>query len=93
MQPKEKVGNIIVPSNNIDQLIDMVKRHYKKTKNEKKGMREIREIQQIFKGTRNDNPEFLAKKQRRIVRDSHSKFSSLGDTTTKQGSVYSRSLR
>lgn len=44
MQPKEKVGNIVIPSSNIEQLIDMVKRHYKKTKNEKKGMREIREI-------------------------------------------------
>lgn len=44
MQPKEKVGNIVIPSSNIEQLIDMVKRHYKKIKNEKKGMREIREI-------------------------------------------------
>ena len=45
MQPKEKVGDIIVPGSNIDQLIDMVKRHYKKLNNEKKGKREIREIQ------------------------------------------------
>ena len=45
MQPKEKVGDIIIPSNNIDQLIDMVKRHYKKQHNEKMGKREIREIQ------------------------------------------------
>ena len=45
MQPKEKVGDIVIPSSNIDQLIDMVKRHYKKSNNEKKGIREIREIQ------------------------------------------------
>lgn len=46
MQPKEKVGDIVIPSSNIDQLIDMVKRHYfKKLNNEKKGNREIREIQ------------------------------------------------
>lgn len=44
MQPKEKVGDIVIPSSNIEQLIDMVSRHYKKAGNEKKGKREIREI-------------------------------------------------
>ena len=44
MQPKEKYGDIIVPSSNIEQLIDMVRRHYKKLNNEKKGTQEIREI-------------------------------------------------
>ena len=45
MSPKEKVGDIIIPSSNANQLMDMVKRHYKKIDNEKKGKREIREIQ------------------------------------------------
>lgn len=44
MQPRERIGKIVVPSSNIDQLIDMVKRHYKKLNNPKKGVREIREI-------------------------------------------------
>jgi len=44
MQPKDKVGDIVIPSNNIEQLIDMVNRHYKKINNDKKGKREIREI-------------------------------------------------
>ena len=44
MTPKEKVGDIVIPSSNIDQLMDMVKRHYKKIDNEKKGKREMREI-------------------------------------------------
>ena len=44
MEPKEKVGDIVIPSSNIDQLIDMVKRHYKKIDKEKRGKREIREI-------------------------------------------------
>ena len=65
MQPKEKYGDIIVPSSNIDQLIDMVKRHYKKLNNEKKGKREIREIQQIFKGTLHDFPEYINRKKKR----------------------------
>ena len=69
MQPKEKVGNIIVPSSNIDQLIDMVKRHYKKLNNEKKGKREIREIQQIFKGTLCEFPEYIDRKKRRIEKE------------------------
>lgn len=44
MKPKEKVGDIVIPSSNLDQLMDMVKRHYKKVDNEKKGKREMREI-------------------------------------------------
>lgn len=69
MQPKEKVGNIVIPSSNIEQLIDMVKRHYKKTKNEKKGMREIREIQQIFKGTLKEFPQYIARQKKRQERE------------------------
>ena len=77
MQPKEKVGDIVIPSSNIDQLIDMVKRHYKKhskrfpleqPNNEKKSIREIREIQQIFKGTLTENPEYINKKKRNAER-------------------------
>lgn len=44
MQPKDKVGDLVIPSNGIEQLIEMVKRHYKKINNERKGKREIREI-------------------------------------------------
>jgi len=40
----------------------MVKRHYKKTSNEKRGKREIREIHQIFKGTLKEFPEYVARK-------------------------------
>ena len=35
MLPKEKYGDIIVPSSNIEQLIDMVKRHHKSINKEK----------------------------------------------------------
>ena len=41
---KERIGDIVTPSNNIDQLIDMVTRHYKKTGNVRKGNREVREL-------------------------------------------------
>lgn len=63
MLPKEKYGDIIVPSSNIEQLIDMVKRHYKKLNNEKKGKREIREIQHIMRGTLKDFPEYVNRKK------------------------------
>jgi hypothetical protein len=64
----------------------MVTRHYKKAKNEKKGIREIRELYQIFKGTRNESPEYISKMKRKNARNSNSKFSSVGAATTKQGS-------
>ena len=57
MQEKMSIGSgsnkLVVESFNIDQLIDMIKRHYKKPdiNNEKKGQREVREMQQIFNGT------------------------------------------
>ena len=63
MQEKMSIGKgmnkLVVASFNIDQLIDMIKRHYKSANinNEKKGKREIREMQQIFNGTLLKNPE------------------------------------
>ena len=65
-----------MPSNNSEQLIDMVKRHYKKTSNEKRGKREIREIHQIFKDTLKEFPEYVARKQRNKMKESHSKMAS-----------------
>ena len=43
----------------------MIKRHYKKPgiDNEKKGKREVREMQQIFNGTLLKNPEYIKRKQ------------------------------
>ena len=91
MQPKERVGDVVVASNNIDQIITMVKRHYKKTNNEKRGKREIREIQHIFRGTLHEFPEFIEKKKRQ---ESKKKLQS--QQTGKSngpGSLYSRTLR
>lgn len=64
MQPKEKVGDIVIPSNNMELLTDMVRRHYKNLNNEKKGKREMRNVQKIFKTTLND-PEYQARRQRK----------------------------
>ena len=89
MQPKEKVGDIVIPSSNIDQLIDMVKRHYKKLNNEKKGIREIREIQQIFRGTLTENPEYINKKKRNAER-SRSNSNSQGKLSMTQTSMTRR---
>ena len=44
LMAKERVGDIVMPSNNIDQIIDMVTRHYKKMADTKKGNREVREL-------------------------------------------------
>ena len=72
MMPKEKVGDIVIPSSNIDQLMDMVKRHYKKIDNEKKGKREMREIQQIFKGTLREFPEYIERMKRKKEKEEKS---------------------
>ena len=42
----------------------MIKRHYKAPaiNNEKKGKREVREMQQIFNGTLLQNPEYIKRK-------------------------------
>ena len=69
MQPKEKVGDIIVPSSNIEQLIDMIRRHYKFVNNEARGKREIREIRQVFLGTLTDNQDYQNKKRKRLQRE------------------------
>ena len=69
MQPKEKVGDIIVPSSNIEQLIDMIRRHYKFVNNEARGKREIREVKQVFLGTLTDNREYQDKKKKRLQRE------------------------
>ena len=61
-----------MPSNNIDQLIDMVTRHYKKINQVKKGNREVRELQQIFKGTLEEFPEFIEKRRRRAEKEAKS---------------------
>lgn len=53
------MGDIVIPSSGMDQLIDMVQRHYKKINNDKKGKREIREIHHIFKGTLKEFPEYI----------------------------------
>ena len=64
MQEKMSIGKgsnkLVVASFNIDQLIDMIKRHYKN--NEKKGKREVREMQQIFNGTLLENPDYIKRK-------------------------------
>ena len=68
MQEKMSIGKgsnkLVVASFNIDQLIDMIKRHYKAPaiNNEKKGKREVREMQQIFNGTLLQNPEYIKRK-------------------------------
>ena len=72
MTPKEKVGDIVIPSSNIDQLMDMVKRHYKKIDNEKKGKREMREIQQIFRGTLREFPEYIERMRRKKEKEAQS---------------------
>jgi hypothetical protein len=41
---KERVGDIVKPATNMDQIIDMVTRHYKKINQERKGRREAQEM-------------------------------------------------
>lgn len=96
MLPKEKYGDIIVPSSNIEQLIDMVKRHYKFLKNEKKGKREIREIQHIMRGTLKDYPEYVLRKKvekERELNASIGKSSVKATTTISKGKLWTRSAR
>ena len=65
MQPPKKIGDNVVHSGNIDQLIDMVKRnakaqHYSKPKI----IKEIRELMKIFFPTVNDDGEYISKKKK-----------------------------
>ena len=97
MLPKEKYGDIIVPSSNIEQLIDMVKRHHKSINKEKQGKRMIREIQQIMRGTLKTFPEYIRRKQREADKEERLKnsMSNTIEATSSQrkGSLWSRTLR
>ena len=87
MEPKEKVGDIVIPSSNIDQLIDMVKRHYKKIDKEKRGKREIREIQQIFKGTLREFPEYIERMRRKKEKEKSMPLTSRNKIKSKTYSI------
>lgn len=45
LHSKERIGDIVQPTNNIDQLTTLVERHYKQLDERKKGNKEIRELQ------------------------------------------------
>ena len=58
------MGDIVMPKNNVDDLVKLMGKHYKSLRRVKEGNREIRELQAIFKGQLLAHPEYVARKKK-----------------------------
>ena len=57
IEERQKIGDRVQPPSQMDNLVKLTQKFYKKQKRYEKGNREVRELQAIHKGQLLNNPE------------------------------------